>query len=46
LVPNQPDQPTPVSRAGVKRYVIVVAVDIEEALRRIGAWLNGQKGDA
>jgi len=26
--------------------VIVVAVDIEEALRRIGAWLNGQKGDA
>jgi len=26
--------------------VIVVAVDIEEALRRMGAWLNGQKGDA
>jgi len=26
--------------------VIVVAVDIEEALRRIGAWLNGPKGDA
>jgi len=26
--------------------VIVVAVDIEEALRRMGARLNGQKGNA